>query len=70
MKIDPKLAQFYGRVSGAVMFKVALILGGFFGGSALDKRFHTGPFLMMLGLVLGAGLGIWYLMRVIDSASR
>lgn len=69
MNLDPKLTRFYARVSGAVMFKVALILGGFFGGNALDKHFKTEPWLMMLGLVTGAGLGIWYLLRIVEKSS-
>lgn len=65
--MDPKLVRYYGKISGAVTFKIVLIFAGFLGGSALDKRLNTGPWLMMLGLVIGAGLGIWYLMRVVDA---
>ncbi len=37
---------------------------GLFGGSWLDGRFGTGPWLMIIGLALGAVAGIKSLMRL------
>jgi F0F1-type ATP synthase assembly protein I len=32
---------------------------GFFGGRLLDKQFHTEPWVMVTGILLGVAVGIW-----------
>lgn len=32
---------------------------GFFGGRLLDKQFHTEPWIMVAGILLGLAAGIW-----------
>jgi len=70
MMPDPKVSRFYARISGAVMLKIALMALGYWVGSTLDERFHTYPYLMLLGLVIGAGFGIWFLVRVADKSQQ
>lgn len=53
-------------IYGALGFQlVAAILIGVFGGQWLDKKFGTDPWLMMLGLFLGAGAGFYNLFRIV-----
>ena len=68
MNMDPKLVRYYGRISGAVMLKVFLVFLGYSAGNTLDIHFHTYPWLMMLGIILGAGLGIWWIVRIADKS--
>lgn len=35
------------------------IVIGFYGGRWLDKQWHTEPWLMITGILLGVGAGIW-----------
>ena len=60
--------RYYGRISGAVSFlKITLIFLGAMGRQrAHDGHFHTYPWLMVLGLILGAAIGIWWLVRIAD----
>lgn len=55
--------RFYARMSSAVFVKVLLAGGGFWLGSKLDTKYHTSPYLMMLGFVVGAGVGLWWVIR-------
>lgn len=61
MKIDVKWMRYSSALSSAVMVQALLLLGGFKLGSWLDARLHTYPFLMVIFLTLGAGLGMWWL---------
>lgn len=58
--IDPKWSRMVAVYSGAAMAKVALFVGAFFGGNALDRRFQTAPLFLVLGIFLAMGLGTWY----------
>jgi F0F1-type ATP synthase assembly protein I len=64
MLIDPKYMRYYAALSGAVLTKVALVVGGFFLGSWLDRRYGTYPLFMFSLVVIAAGLGIWYVIYV------
>ena len=66
MLIDPKFMRFYALISGAVFTKLLLIFAGYWLGNKADEHFGTPPFLMFLGIVVGAGLGIWQLMRALE----
>ena len=49
-------------ITSAVMVKALLIFGGFWGGQYLDGKWGTSPYLMTLGIVLGMGMGLsWVL---------
>jgi ATP synthase protein I len=37
---------------------------GYFGGAWLDRRFHTAPWLMMLGVLFGIAAGFKELLRL------
>ncbi len=51
---------------GAVGFQlVGSMLAGVFVGQWLDKHWQTDPWLMMLGLFLGAGSGFYNLYRIL-----
>jgi ATP synthase protein I len=54
-------------VYGAVGFQlVASFLIGVFVGQWLDKKWGTDPWMMFLGLILGAGGGFYNLFRLVD----
>jgi F0F1-type ATP synthase assembly protein I len=38
---------------------------GFYGGSALDRQFGTGPWLMVAGILLGVAAGIWGIINIV-----
>jgi len=64
MLVDPKLMRFYGLMSGAVFTKIALMVGGFFLGTWIDKRLGTYPLFMLVLMLLGMSLGLWWIVRV------
>lgn len=57
--------------TGAVGIEVAVaICIGYFGGSYLDRKFETTPWLTYLGLVAGIGAAIKALVRVVRNYRR
>jgi F0F1-type ATP synthase assembly protein I len=56
---------------GTVGLELALsVLVGLFGGQFLDRRFHTEPWLMLLGLAYGVAAGVRGLYRAAERATR
>ena len=56
----------YG-VYGAIGFQLAsMVVGGVLLGSYLDKKWHTSPWLTLLGLLVGSVGGFYNLIRVIN----
>jgi len=52
-------------MTGAVGFEVFLsVVIGYLGGKWLDGRFHTGPWLTILGFAAGVGSAIKALVRI------
>ncbi len=62
--IDPRWSRMAAVYSGAATLKVALFVGAFFGGAALDRRLDTAPCFLILGLLVAMGLGTWYLIFI------
>lgn len=38
---------------------------GYYGGSLLDARFNTAPWLLITGVLLGVGAGIWGIITIV-----
>ncbi|MBL7686127.1 MAG: AtpZ/AtpI family protein [Deltaproteobacteria bacterium] len=53
-----------GLYSGLGIQLVVSVMVGVYAGDWLDKRWQTAPFMLMLGLFLGAGSGFYQLFRV------
>lgn len=53
----------YGGVG--IQFAVSVALGAF-GGSWLDKKLATDPWVMILGVILGAAAGFYNLVRLLN----
>lgn len=70
MLLDPRLMRFYAQLSGAVFTKLLLILIGAWLGSRLDRAWGCSPLGMMIGLVVGAGLGLWFVIHVANQRTR
>ena len=59
-----RLAREAGPYIGASSALTALVVGGALGGRWLDGRLETEPWLTLVGVLLGAGLGLYELARV------
>ena len=53
------------RLTGIGFYIAACILIGIFGGLWLDNKLHTSPLFILLGLVLGLGLAVYGVYRLI-----
>lgn len=58
------------RYSYVGLFFGCAIFIGFAGGSWADRRFHTAPWLMMVGVLLGIAAGFKELIRLANSFRR
>lgn len=68
--IDKKMLQITGRYSYVgIFFGVAVCLG-YFGGHWLDGRWHTGPWLGLVGLLVGVVAGFRELYRLTRQAEE
>jgi len=68
MLLDPKWVRFSARLSSAVLLKAGLIYAGYCLGSSLDRKLHSEPWFMFLGVVCGVGLGLWWILFVANRA--
>lgn len=66
MLLEPKWMRYSAALSSAVLTKALLIYLGFRLGSWLDAKAKTYPLFMVSGLVLGMGLGIWWILFVAE----
>jgi F0F1-type ATP synthase assembly protein I len=62
--------RFYARMSSAVLVKIALSCAGFFLGRALDRKWGTEPYLLLLGFTTGVSLGMWWVIRTANESER
>lgn len=62
-KQPPDKPNPFGVALGIGTELVTCVLLGFFVGQWLDKKFNTGPWLMLLGAMSGIGLGLYQLIR-------
>jgi F0F1-type ATP synthase assembly protein I len=67
VKQDWKGVGRYGTVGLELVLSVLL---GLFGGQFLDKRFHTSPWLTLIGLAYGVAAGVRGLYRAAARATR
>lgn len=56
--------RFAAAMSSAVITKGLLIFFGYWLGAKLDESFQTGPLFTVLLILVGVGLGFWYLVLV------
>ncbi|HTQ07536.1 MAG TPA: AtpZ/AtpI family protein [Polyangiaceae bacterium] len=67
MKQEWKGVGRYGTVGLELVLSVIV---GLFGGQFLDHRFHTAPWLMLVGLGYGIAAGVRGLYRAAERATR
>lgn len=61
---EPDLARLLRNLSkySGLVFRLSMgIILGFFGGRYLDQKWSTEPFLMLLGVFVGLGSGLYFL---------
>jgi ATP synthase protein I len=51
-------------MSAIVSQLVGSILVGVFGGKWIDKKFHTDPIFLVIGLLLGLAAGVYAMLRL------
>jgi hypothetical protein len=56
-----KIAVLMGN---AVTTKAILVVAGWWFGRKLDAHYGTAPWLMTLGICLGVGFGLWFVLLV------
>lgn len=64
IKVDPKRIRVALLMGNAVMTKAIMVIAGWYFGSKYDAKFGTAPWLMVLGISLGIGLGLWYILII------
>lgn len=64
LKVDPKKIRVALLMGNAVMTKAIMIMAGWYFGGKLDQKYGTAPWLMVLGISLGIGLGMWYILII------
>lgn len=57
-------------MGNAALTKAVLMFGLGWGGYKLDQKWGTKPFLMFFGVLLGLGLGIWYIIVLANRFNR
>ena len=60
--LDTRKIRAAALMTNAAVTKVILVLGGYWLGHKLDEKLHTGPWLMILGIVIGVSSGLWYVL--------
>ena len=61
-QLDPKKIRQAMIMGNAVLVKGILVVAGGWGGAKLDAAWGCSPLFMILGLSLGIGLGLWYIL--------
>lgn len=64
VKVDSKKVRVALLMGNAVMTKALMIAAGWYFGSKWDKQLGTTPWLMVTGICLGIGLGLWYILII------
>ena len=72
---DPRPSKRLSPVEGAQFIGVGMQFAGaillfLFAGRWLDERLGTGPWLLLLGTMVGGAAGFYYLYRQLTSAQR
>ncbi len=66
MRIDPKFMRFASQLSSIVMTKALLIYGAYRLGTYLDTRFGTYPLFFFTLITAASGLGLFWIIKVIE----
>ena len=69
IRIDPATMLYASRLTSAVLAKVLFVYVGYRVGLWVDERWGTTPFGLALGLFVTFGLGIAFLIRVLERRS-
>lgn len=70
MLIDPKRLRIMIVMGNAALTKAVLMLGLGWGGYKLDQKWGTKPWLMFTGVLIGLGLGLWYIIVLADKFNK
>ena len=62
IQLDTKKIRLAMIMGNAVMTKAVLVVGGWYFGNKLDAKYGTAPWLMVTGICLGIGLGLWFIL--------
>ncbi len=65
-----KVWQNIAPLLGIGWFFVIAMLGGLFLGMWLDRKFHTEPWLMLLGIALGMFIGFYNFFKVVSHVGK
>jgi F0F1-type ATP synthase assembly protein I len=68
--LDPKKLKIMIVMGNAALTKAILMFGLGWGGYKLDQKWGTKPWLMFLGVLIGLGLGIWYILVLANRFNR
>lgn len=66
MRIDTKLWRLYSVMSGVVMAKALMLYGAYKLGTYLDEKFGTYPLCFFLLITATAGIGLFWIIKVIE----
>jgi F0F1-type ATP synthase assembly protein I len=64
--VDPKTMQYASRLTSVVLAKMIFVYGGYRAGVWADEHWGTTPLFMALGLFVTFGLGLVFLLRVLE----
>lgn len=65
-----QLMYAFGVYSGVGMQLVISVVVGIFAGQWLDEKLGTGPWLMIIGLLLGTVAGFYNLIRILNNFQK
>jgi len=68
--LDPKKLKIMIVMGNAALTKAILMFGLGWGGYKLDQKWGTKPWLMFLGVLIGLGLGIWYILLLANRFNK
>ncbi|NBX92627.1 MAG: ATPase [Proteobacteria bacterium] len=70
MFLDPKKLKVMVVMGNAALTKALLMIGLGWGGYKLDQKWGMKPWFMFLGVLVGLGLGLWYIIFLANRFNR
>lgn len=64
IKVDPKRVRVALLMGNAVLTKAIMIMAAWYYGGKLDAKYDTAPWIMVTGICLAIGLGLWYILII------